>query len=78
MDWGSVTCHAVLEWLDEYGLAVGAKSGIRISHDYQPEDARDRVRLDGSWRWRAAQARAVRLSRPAHMPDLRTVTVGRF
>lgn len=36
----------VREWLDEYGLAVGAKSGIRIFHDHLPEGARSRDRLD--------------------------------
>ena len=37
----------VREWLDEYGLAVGSKVGIRIFHDHLPEDARDQERLAG-------------------------------
>ncbi len=39
--------ETVHEWLDEYGLAVGSRSGIRIFHDHLPEDARSRGRLDG-------------------------------
>ncbi len=39
--------ETVCEWLDEYGLAVGSKSGLRIFHDHLPEDARSRDLLDG-------------------------------
>ncbi len=70
--------ETVRERLDEYGLAVRSGSGIRIFHDHLPEDARSRDRLDGlSEVQRAAQARAVRLPRPAHTLDLRTLAIGR-
>jgi len=39
--------ETVREWLDEYGLAVESKSGIRIFHDHLPEGVRSRDRLDG-------------------------------
>lgn len=39
--------ETVREWLNEYGLAVESKAGIRIFHDHLPEDIRDQERLDG-------------------------------